>query len=403
MVGFEAHPSDSDVYPVVLSVNPHPPPATNDAESADVARAIGFVQCVHALRRVLMTTPVGWLLVSWFAWSRAPHAMVLLWQGIFLCAWLLGIALVQRVVRTGPSLARHAPVVLFVVAMDGACWGSISWLLLGYDKTLDPWLGAVLCGVAAVNAPVYITWFRAYATLMGAIWGTSIVAATVRHYPLISENIIGLTLFCALLTSHMRTIAQRVLDGIGLQLKNQSLAEQLREALNHVRQEAETDALTGQPNRRALDVMLKQQVELARHPERTFSVLLLDIDHFKLVNDTHGHGAGDDTLRAFAQRVREHLRQGDICARYGGEEFVVVLPATTLFAALEVAERLRLGVAEVSLMSVPMVRATVSIGAAQHLPGETAEQLLARADTAVYAAKRGGRNQVRVPDTAMPV
>ena len=127
-------------------------------------------------------------------------------------------------------------------------------------------------------------------------------------------------------------------------------------------------------------------------------MLLLDIDHFKLVNDTHGHGAGDDTLRAFAQRVREHLRQGDTCARYGGEEFVVVLPGTTLVAALEVAERLRQGVADASLISVPLVRATVSIGAAQHLAGETVEQLLGRADAAVYAAKRGGRNQVRVPD-----
>ena len=96
----------------------------------------------------------------------------------------------------------------------------------------------------------------------------------------------------------------------------------------------------------------------------------------------------------------EHLRQGDTCARYGGEEFVVVLPGTTLVAALEVAERLRHGVAETTLMSVPLVRTTVSIGAAQHLAGETVEQLLARADTAVYAAKRGGRNQVRVPQEA---
>ena len=107
---------------------------------------------------------------------------------------------------------------------------------------------------------------------------------------------------------------------------------------------------------------------MAQATGRAFSVLLLDIDHFKLVNDTHGHGAGDDTLRAFAQRVREHLRQGDTCARYGGEEFVVVLPGTTLVAALEVAERLRQGVAEASLMASRWCAPPVSIGAAQSRP-----------------------------------
>jgi diguanylate cyclase (GGDEF)-like protein len=224
------------------------------------------------------------------------------------------------------------------------------------------------------------------------------LAALLRPgHPVGPELVLGLTIFCGVVGYHMRSIARRVLDGIGLQLRNESLARQLSSALQLVQHEADTDVLTGQPNRRAHDELLRQQVRVACMTGRAFSVLLLDIDHFKAVNDTHGHGAGDDTLRAFAQRVREHLRQGDTCARYGGEEFVVVLPGTTLPAALEVAERLRQGVADASLISVPLVRATVSIGAAQYLAGETPEQLLARADTGVYAAKRSGRNQVRVP------
>ena len=368
---------------------------------AEVAREIGFAQCVHAIRNVLMTTPVGWLLVAWFAWGRAPHAHVLIWLGGFLCTWLVTLVLLQGILRAGPLLERHRRRLLAIAVLDGVSWGSVCWLLVGYSATLDPWLGAVLCGVAAVNAPVYITFYRAYATLMAAIWVTVELAAVLRPgHPVGTELILGMTIFCGLLTYHMRAIAQRVLDGNVLQLSNESLARQLSSALQLVQHEADTDALTGQPNRRALDELLKQQVGVARATGRSFSVLLLDIDHFKLVNDTHGHGAGDDTLRAFAQRVREHLRQGDTCARYGGEEFVVVLPGTTLGAALEVAERLRQGVADVSLISAPLVRTTVSIGAAQYLPGETVEQLLERADTAVYAAKRGGRNQVRVPEAA---
>ena len=372
-----------------------------DADLVKVARGIGFGQCVHAIKSVLMTTPVGWLLVAWFAWGRAPHAHVLIWLGGFLCTWLVTLVLLRGILRAGPLLERHGPRLLAIALLDGVSWGSVAWLLVGYSGTLDPWLGAVLCGVAAVNAPVYITFYRAYATLMAAIWVTVELAALLRPgHPVGTELILGMTIFCGLLTYHMRAIAQRVLDGIGLQLSNESLAKQLSSALQLVQHEAETDALTGQPNRRALDELLKQQLGVARATGRSFSVLLLDIDHFKLVNDTHGHGAGDDVLRAFAQRVREHLRQGDTCARYGGEEFVVVLPGTTLVSALEVAERLRQGVADASLISMPLVRATVSIGAAQYLPGETVEQLLERADTAVYAAKRGGRNQVRVPEPA---
>ncbi len=376
-------------------------PSIPDPDVAETAREIGFGQCVRALVSLLMATPAGWLLVAWFGWTRAPHDRILWWLGGFCCAWLVSVALLRAISRAGPSRARHLRPLLAIAFLDGACWGALGWLVAGFDATLDPWLGAVLCGVAAINAPVYITYFRAYAVLMGTLWGTVMLAALLRPAHAVEQELVfGLTIFCGLLTYHMRSIAQRILDGIGLQLSNASLARQLSEALLHVQHEADTDSLTGQPNRRALDDLLRRQVAVARTTGDTFSILLLDIDHFKLVNDTHGHGAGDDTLRAFAQRVREHLRQGDTCARYGGEEFVVVLPDTTLVAALEVAERLRQGVADASLMSVPLVRATVSIGAAQHLSGESVEQLLARADTAVYSAKRGGRNQVRVPDDA---
>ncbi|MCK9684608.1 sensor domain-containing diguanylate cyclase [Scleromatobacter humisilvae] len=376
-------------------------PSPADANLVEVTRDIGFAQCVQALKSLLMATPIGWLLVAWFGWSRAPHERMLCWLGGFFCAWLVSIVLLRSMARAGPSRARHLRHLMTIAVLDGTCWGAVVWLVAGFNATLDPWLGAVLCGVAAINAPVYITYFRAYAALMGALWATVMLAALARPPHAVEQELVyGLTIFCGLLTYHMRSIAQRVLDGIGLQLSNASLASQLSAALQLVQHEAGTDSLTGQPNRRALDELLKQQVSVSRSTGRTFSVLLLDIDHFKLVNDTHGHGAGDDTLCAFAQRVREHLRQGDTCARYGGEEFVVVLPGTTLVAALEVAERLRQGVAEASLMSVPLVRTTVSIGAAQYLPGETVEQLLARADTAVYAAKRGGRNQVRVPEEA---
>ena len=379
-----------------------PPVDATEAEVAERAREIGFSECVRAMRRVLLTTPAGWPLVALFVWQYVPHSNVLAWLGGFFCCWLAGLLCILGVERAGPKAARHGLRVLAVAVLDGACWGGVGWVFMGYDPFLDVRLGAVLCGVAAVNAPVYLTWFRAYATLICALWLSLVLAATwngmVGRNQIVTENLVGLTIFCALLVVHMRTVAGRVHEAITLRLRNASLAKQLSEALAQVRHEAGTDALTGQVNRRGLDQLLAEQAG----GSRSFCVLMLDIDHFKLVNDTHGHAAGDDTLRAFARRVREHLREGDICARYGGEEFVVVLPGTTLPVALEVAERLRQGVAAASLISLPLVRATVSIGVAQHRAGETAEQLLARADAGVYAAKHGGRNQVRVPEEAVP-
>ncbi len=121
---------------------------------------------------------------------------------------------------------------------------------------------------------------------------------------------------------------------------------------------------------------------------------MLDIDFFKNVNDEFGHMVGDDVLRAFSQRVREYLRPEDVCARFGGEEFVVVLPRTALEAALEVAERLRQGVAHAPLLETPKVQVTVSIGVAAFASTQTVGELLIAADAAVYIAKNAGRDRV---------
>jgi diguanylate cyclase (GGDEF)-like protein len=204
----------------------------------------------------------------------------------------------------------------------------------------------------------------------------------------------GLTVFIALTAYYTRAISKRLLEGIRLQLANALLAGQLRVALQKVELDAATDALTGQGNRRALDEFLKLQAELYRSSGKPFSILMLDIDYFKSVNDEFGHMVGDDVLRAFAQRVREHLRPEDVCARFGGEEFVVVLPRTTLDAALEVAERLRQGVALSPLLTTPEIQVTVSTGVATLVPGQTVSELLFTADAAVYVAKNAGRNQV---------
>lgn len=119
---------------------------------------------------------------------------------------------------------------------------------------------------------------------------------------------------------------------------------------------------------------------------------MVDIDHFKAVNDTHGHAAGDDVLRELARLLKRFIRSSDLAARLGGEEFVVVMPDTGVGGAEAITSRLRRGVAESTGVKTPI---TVSIGVAElQGPNDTPERLLRRADDALYEAKRGGRNRV---------
>ncbi len=371
-------------------------PARQD--TTDIAMQVGFAQCVAALRRALYTTPAGWALVAWMCWGAVPPLMLGLWVGGFAMVWAASLGLVIAIDRRGAMKSRDAPVLMAVAALDGMAWGSAMGLLVGFAPALDPWLCAVLCGVTAVNAPVYMSFIRAYRVQVGALWVASLVGAALSPapHPVSPFFLGGLTLFLGLIVYYMNPIAQRVVEGIRLQLANAQLTLELREALALVERDAATDALTGQPNRRALDVLLAQQIEAANgNAGLPLSVLLLDIDHFKRINDVHGHGIGDDALRAFARRVQSQLREGDVCARYGGEEFVVVLPDTPLPVALQVAERLRSAMAETPLLKAPLLPVTVSIGAAQFEAGQSAAALLDLADQAAYAAKRAGRNQVR--------
>lgn len=159
---------------------------------------------------------------------------------------------------------------------------------------------------------------------------------------------------------------------------------------------ARRDELTGLLNRAALAQMQRDPEQMRRLANATFSLILVDIDHFKQVNDRHGHLLGDRALREVAAVVRASVREGDVAVRFGGEEFLIVLPGTELAHAAEIAHRIREQVAD-AVLPFPL---TVSAGvAAGHAPHDEPEQVFDRADQALYRAKAGGRNQVIIDDT----
>jgi diguanylate cyclase (GGDEF)-like protein/hemerythrin-like metal-binding protein len=166
----------------------------------------------------------------------------------------------------------------------------------------------------------------------------------------------------------------------------------LQRALEQLEQAASTDRLTGAWNRRRFEEAVLTEMALADRRRDPLSLIMFDLDHFKRVNDTFGHGAGDAVLAGTAQAVRLQLRASDSLIRWGGEEFLVMAPATHLEGAMGLAEKLRAATAAVDFTDVGHV--TMSLGVAEFVPGEGLEVWVERADQALYRAKSEGRNRV---------
>jgi diguanylate cyclase (GGDEF)-like protein len=169
------------------------------------------------------------------------------------------------------------------------------------------------------------------------------------------------------------------------------LANQRNLALAELR--AASDALTGLPNRRAADEALKRMTAHAGRRVSPLAAVLLDLDHFKQINDIHGHDQGDKALAVVGQILSSTLRASDFAARYGGEEFLILLPDTDRATAREVAEKMRAAIAGAEISTVGSLTASFGVAALPEDAGEY-EQLIRRADRALYAAKAGGRNRV---------
>ncbi len=204
--------------------------------------------------------------------------------------------------------------------------------------------------------------------------------------------------------SSMLVETQRVSDGFGrlsTQLdQSKSDVRRLTEELHQIREDALTDALSGLLNRRGFDRELRRLAPKEGAQDRALTMIMLDIDHFKKVNDTYGHPLGDRVIAAVGQLIRDCLGEAGVAARYGGEEFAVLLPSQPIEIAESVAQSIRQRVEQGRIRrregEEPIGGVTVSAGVAAWQPDEDLASLIERADRALYASKRAGRNRVTV-------
>jgi diguanylate cyclase len=187
---------------------------------------------------------------------------------------------------------------------------------------------------------------------------------------------------------------------VGLRMRESAgKIESLERNLENAIRDSTMDALTGVANRKSFDAIIRKTAGEAMNSGDDLAMLMIDIDHFKRVNDTWGHQTGDIVLRHLAMTLQKAVRGGDHVARYGGEEFAVILPRTDGKGAVNVAENIRQALAREPLqieLTPPLTPTTVSIGAACYEPGDPLAEWVGRADAALYTAKREGRDRVQL-------
>ncbi|HTJ46404.1 MAG TPA: GGDEF domain-containing protein [Kofleriaceae bacterium] len=368
------------------------PDEASEAVLAEHVRAerVRFVFIQSALP--ILFSPVAASLLAFTIWSWVDHTRLVVWT-IGLAVIACGrVALVRTYPAVSPSASRvRAWERTFVgsILLVDLWWGIGALTLLVPDQPAERALvfsflmmmagghsssyaahpATVLLGVLALVVPIATTF-----VLRGDRFHVAMSIAALMYLAATFRSIRTLEFFFG---------------------RTHRLAHEVQKERDRAEMLARTDALTSLSNRRAFYELGEHVLALAARHEHAASLIMIDIDHFKTINDQHGHAAGDAVIRAVADLIREHHRATDVAGRLGGEEFALLLPETPLDSALVVAERLRdrIGTHTMLVDGTP-ITFTTSLGVAGRAPGEPLDKLIARADSALYAAKHAGRNRV---------
>jgi len=336
---------------------------------------------------LLMVSSVGVML--WLGYAGYGALPVIIWWAVISIA---GQLIMTCMVRFGWSKQWRDPALTVQQILWAVTCSAVAYVLAREAKGVVPGLLAVTLLFAALNLKakqIIAVSLYAFGTFSLAVLFSMELVHKPEPEPAM-EVAYAAVLLIMLLGSMMLSLRLYQLRG---RLRRQR--QELATALAENRELASRDILTGLINRRHMLELLHLEQRRCLRGVRVMLLAQMDIDHFKSINDTYGHGVGDMALQTFADVVRDNIRSSDVLSRWGGEEFVLLLSDTDIDGALLTLNRVRLAVQSADVAGAPAeLRMTVSIGLATHIAGEALEVTLDRADQALYCAKRAGRNQV---------
>lgn len=343
----------------------------------------------HFMARVLtaiLVYIVTYLVSCYAAYLGLIESRPLIFLGL---GFLITTGGFYTLIRSGYSRHFRDPTMSMAQILAATFWSGLSYTVC------VPFRGTVLLLLALLLVFGMFNLKAAqqrFVNFCAVLWMAAVMATMSRLHPETFPPQIELIQFMMLATVlPMVSVLGAQLTAIRNRLNRQK--QELTKALERIQQLATRDELTGLFNRRHMMSLLEFHSRQIKRTGAEFCLALLDLDHFKRINDTYGHGVGDMVLRGFAQHAGVILRESDVMARWGGEEFLILFPDTRLDKAELGLRRLRELINDISVAAdVPQLRAHFSAGVTECVPGETIQAVIERADQALYAAKARGRN-----------
>jgi len=337
---------------------------------------------------------LGAIMLSWLCWDRFDHQVILVWLLALAASTLLRLKMFMEwfrcpnAERTPDRWERRYWITLMLSA---GIWGFGALAVMPTDDRLSQALVMLFTVGMSVSA---VSCYSAYRYMTLGSMGLVLFPCTLWLLFQPSPMQIGVAIAVLVFSTFVVSATRKLSDALEKAFR---LTRQMERAHNISTRAAQTDELTGLMNRRAFFEHAQVLYEQCRHNRQPLCALMMDMDHFKEINDTYGHQAGDQALRQIGGVISASFRQADVYGRLGGEEFAVLLPNTSLETARAIAEQLIKAIS--SLSSAPVHGLTASLGVAStHAQDQDLHGLMNTADKALYRAKALGRNQVAVAE-----